>query len=101
MSAADINNRRPPAAWVHGHEPCSFRPCVAGTLNTWNHAMTLHEQTIRAHCEQHGINIEVLPSGAVRFIGRGVSLTAADVASVTTANLSCYMPRKPHALRNV
>lgn len=63
--------------------------------------MTQHEQTIRAHCEQHGISIEVLPSGAVRFTGHGVSLTAADVASVTTANLTAYEPRKGHALRNV
>lgn len=70
-------------------------------LNTWSHNMNQHEQIIREHCEQHSIRIEVLPSGAVRFTGRGVSLTAADVASVTTANLSCYMPRKPHALRNV
>ncbi|PKO62392.1 MAG: hypothetical protein CVU24_04260 [Betaproteobacteria bacterium HGW-Betaproteobacteria-18] len=63
--------------------------------------MTKHEQHIRAHCAQHGITIEVLPSGAVRFTGHGVSLTAADIASVNTANLTAYEPRKGHALRNV
>lgn len=63
--------------------------------------MTKHEQHIRAHCAQHGISIEVLPSGAVRFTGHGVSLTAADVGSVTTQNLAPYEPRKGFALRNV
>ncbi len=62
--------------------------------------MTQHEVAIRAHCANRKICMELLPSGAVRFTGHGVSITTVNFGSITLAELAAYEPRKDHALRN-
>ena len=60
---------------------------------------TAHELKIMQHCLEHGIAVQTLASGAVRFTGRGVSIITHDIASVSLANLRSYTPRKPLAVR--
>ena len=64
------------------------------------HSTKAHERAIKAHCEKHRIRMETLPSGAIRFLGRGVNITVAEIGSVTLENLTEYQPQKGYAMQN-
>nr|WP_326532187.1 hypothetical protein [Rhodoferax sp.] len=56
--------------------------------------MTQHEQTIRAHCAEHGIQIREYPSGTIRFIAQGVDVSYADWRHATTDSLAPHHPKR-------
>ena len=58
-------------------------------------------QAIQKHCQQHGIEIIKLSSGATRYLGAGVDLTLAGGNAPKLENLKPYAARKGRNLRNV
>ena len=61
--------------------------------------MTQHEQTIRAHCAEHGIQIREYPSGTIRFIAQGVDVSFAAWKHATIESLTSYQPRRKRLAR--
>ena len=57
-------------------------------------------QAVKRYCQQKNIRVITLPSGAMRFMGKGVDLLVASVFKVSVSDLQPYEPRKGHALRN-
>ena len=58
-------------------------------------------QAVKRYCQQKNIRVITLPSGAIRFIGKGVDLLVASARAVSLEELQPYEPRKGRALRNV
>ena len=58
-------------------------------------------QAVKRYCQQKNIRVITLPSGAMRFMGKGVDLLVASARAVTLEELQPYEPRKVRALRNV
>ena len=58
-------------------------------------------QAVKRYCQQKNIRVITLPSGAMRFMGKGVDLLVASARHVSIEELQPYEPRKGHALRNV
>jgi len=61
--------------------------------------MTPHEQTIRAHCAERGIQIREYPSGTIRFIGHTVDVSVAAWKHATIESLTSYQPRRKRLAR--
>ena len=56
---------------------------------------------VKRYCQQKNIRVITLPSGAMRFMGKGVDLLVASARNVSIEELQPYEPRKGRALRNV
>lgn len=58
-------------------------------------------QAVKRYCQQKNIRVITLPSGAMRFMGKGVDLLVASARNVSIEELQPYEARKGRALRNV
>ena len=58
-------------------------------------------QAVKRYCQQKNIRVITLPSGAMRFMGKGVDLLVASARNVSIEELQPFEPRKGRALRNV
>lgn len=58
-----------------------------------------HEQTIRAHCAEHGIHIRQSPSGTLRFIGYEVDVSFSDWKHTSIESLTARQPRPKRRAR--